>query len=79
MQEPTNNLVHYQPLHIDTRDYISMYSTTTVAGRRGGPSMEMEKLYSIVDSTKREEYVYPNPQQVNNATNEEVFLANPVS
>ena len=62
MQRPSNNPAHYQPLHTDTIDYISVYSTTTAAWRRGVPSVEVEgKLYSIVNPTKREEHVYSNP------------------
>ena len=63
-QEYSNKSAHYQPLHTDTKDYTSMYSTTTAPGRRGGPSVEVEgKLYSIVDTTRREEHVYSTPQQ----------------
>ena len=63
-QEYFNKPEHYQPLHTDTRDYISMYSTTTAARRRGAPSVEVEgKLYSIVNPTRREEHVYFTPQQ----------------
>ena len=63
MQEHSNKLAHYQPLHTDTRDYISMYSTTTAAGKRGAPfSGGGEKLYSIVDPTRREEHVYSTPK-----------------
>ena len=43
----------YQPLDTVTTDYTSVYTTPT--GRRGPPSVEVEgKMYSIVDSTKRE-------------------------
>ena len=64
VQEHSIKPAHYQPLHTDTRDYTSMYSTTTAPGRRGGPSVEVEgKLYSIVDTTRREEHVYSTPQQ----------------
>ena len=60
-QEYFNKPAHYQPLHTDTRDYTSVYSTTTAAG---APSVEVEgKLYSIVDPTRREEHVYSTPQQ----------------
>ena len=63
-QEDSNKPAHYQPLHTDTRDYTSVYSTTTEAGRRRAPSVEVEgKLYSIVDSTRREEHTYTTPQQ----------------
>ena len=63
-QEHSNNPTHYEPLHTDTRDYTSVYSTTTAAGRRGAPSVEVEgKLYSIVNPTRRDEHVYSAPQQ----------------
>ena len=58
-QEYFNKPAHYQPLHTYTKDYISMYSTTPVTGRRRAPSVEVEgKLYSIVEPTRREEHVY---------------------
>ena len=64
IEDHSNKPTHYQPLHTGTRDYISMYSTTTAAGRKGAPSVEVEgKLYSIVDPTRREEHVYSTTQQ----------------
>ena len=48
VQEHSIKPAHYQPLHTDARDYISMYSSTTAAGRRRALSVEVEeKLYSI--------------------------------
>ena len=61
-QQLSTNPVHYQPLHTNTRDYISVYNTTTATGKRT-PTVEVEsKVYSIVDSTKREIHVYSTPQ-----------------
>ena len=46
-------VAHYQPLDTSTTDYTSVY--TTLTGRRGPPSVEVEgKMYSIVDPIKRE-------------------------
>ena len=64
IEEHSNEQTDYQPLQTDTRDYTSMYNTTTAAGKREAPSVEVEgKLYSIVDPSRREEHVYSTTQQ----------------